>query len=253
MAGSAGTTMSGASPGPLTPPPAPGFACRTADTVRRRGRTPTVSRPGGCPPSSPGTSAAGVPTPAGPEPPAGRSLGRRSCRRASSGRNRAGNTPRSPRSSRGRPDNADREERPPVPAPGRCRPGGRPRRDPSRRGADPDPTPAVILGSSVDRRSSTTGTRSPRTVPVPVPSSTRTTSPRSGHERERSTRQDPSIRRWVCNVRPESNRVKRCFPQVTFAVTVIPTRSAVACAGTRSSARSSGRPSSAASSRLAAR
>src|SRR5579859_120197 len=65
------------------------------------------------------------------------------------------------------------------------------------------------------------------------------------------TRQEPSMRRWVCTVSPASVRVSRCFPRERVSVTVWPVRSAVANRGTRKSERVSTLPASAPCSRRA--
>src|SRR6266581_2278439 len=65
------------------------------------------------------------------------------------------------------------------------------------------------------------------------------------------TRQEPSMRRWVCTVTPASVLVSRCFPREMVSVTRCPVRSAVANRGTRKSVRDSTRPASAPCSRRA--
>src|SRR5580704_1475740 len=65
------------------------------------------------------------------------------------------------------------------------------------------------------------------------------------------TRQEPSMRKWVCTVTPAFVLVSRCFPREAVSVTVWPVRLAVANRGTRKSERVSTRPASAACSRRA--
>ena len=65
------------------------------------------------------------------------------------------------------------------------------------------------------------------------------------------TRQDPSMRRWVCTVRPPLVRASRCLPRGTTSVISCPVSVAVASRGTRKSVRVSVRPASASCRRCA--